>query len=142
MTAATIVAALDKARRTGTASWVACCPAHEDRNPSLAVRELDDGRVLLRCFSGCGAAEVLAAIGMSLADLYPPRASGPGSGCQRERRPMLPADVFELARRELGVITIVANDMVRQRAISEADFERLQLAQDKIERIAEAAYGR
>ena len=24
--------------------WIACCPAHEDKRPSLAITETDDGR--------------------------------------------------------------------------------------------------
>jgi DNA primase len=34
-------------------SWTACCPAHNDKGPSLAIRETEDGRVLLHCFAGC-----------------------------------------------------------------------------------------
>jgi DNA primase len=34
-------------------SWTACCPAHNDGSPSLAIREGEDGRVLLHCFGGC-----------------------------------------------------------------------------------------
>lgn len=29
------------------------CPAHEDRSPSLSLRDGADGRLLLRCFAGC-----------------------------------------------------------------------------------------
>jgi hypothetical protein len=32
---------------------MACCPAHDDRNPSLSVRRAPDGRVLVHCFAGC-----------------------------------------------------------------------------------------
>ena len=48
---------------------MACCPAHDDRNPSLSIREAED-RVLIHCFAGCPPADVLAAIGLELADLY------------------------------------------------------------------------
>ena len=33
--------------------WIACCPAHDDRTPSLSIAEGSDGRVLLTCFAGC-----------------------------------------------------------------------------------------
>lgn len=39
------------ARRTGD-QWIARCPAHDDRSPSLAIRETG-GRLLLRCHAGC-----------------------------------------------------------------------------------------
>lgn len=51
--------------------WMARCPAHSDNGPSLSIRQLDDGRVLVHCFAGCGATDVMAAVGMTLADLYP-----------------------------------------------------------------------
>jgi DNA primase len=40
-------------RRTGGA-WIACCPAHDDRAPSLAIREAGDNGVLAHCHAGCG----------------------------------------------------------------------------------------
>lgn len=51
--------------------WMACCPAHKDRNPSLSVSEGNDGRVLLNCFAGCSTESVLAALGLTASDLFP-----------------------------------------------------------------------
>jgi len=44
-------------------SFKACCPAHDDKDPSLVVTELHDGRVLLKCWSGCGTVDILSALG-------------------------------------------------------------------------------
>ena len=38
------------------------CPAHDDRNPSLSVRDGDNGRVLVHCHAGCEQAVVLDAL--------------------------------------------------------------------------------
>jgi hypothetical protein len=38
---------LVEARRTGTGRWQARCPAHQDRLPSLSIREGPDGRILV-----------------------------------------------------------------------------------------------
>lgn len=46
-------------RRTGT-HWMAPCPGHEDRNPSLSIRDADDGKVLVHCHAGCDQALVIA----------------------------------------------------------------------------------
>ena len=56
------------ARRCG-AGWIACCPAHDDRSPSLSIRAGRDGRILLRCWAGCETAAVLAAAGLAWRDV-------------------------------------------------------------------------
>ena len=43
---------LEDVRQTGLDQWMARCPSHEDKTPSLSIREGDDGRVLLHCFAG------------------------------------------------------------------------------------------
>jgi hypothetical protein len=48
-------------RKTGT-TWMARCPAHEDRAPSLSIADGDDGKVLVRCHAGCEQHQVLAAL--------------------------------------------------------------------------------
>lgn len=62
---------LDKVKPIGAAKWKACCPAHDDKAPSLSIREADDGKVLLHCWAGCTTAEITAAIGLGLRDLFP-----------------------------------------------------------------------
>lgn len=78
--------------------WSTICPVHDDRSPSLSVRELADGTLLLRCFAGCGAGAIVAALGLSLRDLFPAKPSR-GSG-PLERRPRNRADVERLVRTE------------------------------------------
>ena len=62
MSAAAELAAVLKARRTGR-GWVARCPAHDDRGPSLSIGEGADGRLLLKCFAGCSWADLRQALG-------------------------------------------------------------------------------
>lgn len=50
--------------------WMCTCPAHDDRNPSLSVKQCDDGRVLLKCFAGCSVVAVTDAIGLETRDLF------------------------------------------------------------------------
>jgi hypothetical protein len=49
--------------------WIALCPAHEDRNPSLSLRE-NHGKTLLHCFSGCTAEAICAALRIQIRDLF------------------------------------------------------------------------
>jgi len=55
-----VAAALDKPTRTGS-GWQACCPAHEDRTPSLSISDAGD-KVLVHCHAGCDQRAVLAAL--------------------------------------------------------------------------------
>jgi hypothetical protein len=73
----TLLAKLPDASKAGK-GWLARCPAHEDRKASLSVSECDDGTALVKCHAGCDTAAVLAAVGLKLADLFPPKA-GPTS---------------------------------------------------------------
>jgi hypothetical protein len=61
---------LDRAHRAG-GQWLAACPSHADHRPSLAIRERDDGSLLVRCYAACLTSDVLSAMGLSFADLYP-----------------------------------------------------------------------
>ena len=58
--------------------WMAHCPRHDDREASLSVTVGQDGRILLHCFAGCEPARVVAAIGLTLADLFPDNPNGMG----------------------------------------------------------------
>jgi putative DNA primase/helicase len=60
MKAETIAKALG-ARKTGR-GWMARCPAHDDREPSLSIRDADDGKVLVRCHAGCDQRRVIMAL--------------------------------------------------------------------------------
>jgi DNA-binding transcriptional ArsR family regulator len=60
---------LQRLREQADGSWVACCPAHPDENPSLHIRLTND-RVLLHCFAGCTTEQICASLGIGLRDLF------------------------------------------------------------------------
>ena len=43
-------------------SWMARCPAHKDRKPSLSISASNDGKVLVHCHAGCDQRDVIAAL--------------------------------------------------------------------------------
>ncbi len=67
-----VLAALpgDQSPRKSGAGYVARCPAHDDQHASLSIGTGLDGRVLLRCFVGCSADAIVAALGLQLYDLF------------------------------------------------------------------------
>ena len=60
MSAESIATALG-GRKAGR-GWSARCPAHDDRNPSLSLRDSANGGVWVRCFTGCPRDEVVASL--------------------------------------------------------------------------------
>jgi hypothetical protein len=70
----TFLAAVPDGGRKAGGQWRCHCPVHPDKRPSLFVRELADGRLLVRCWAGCATADVLDALGLRFADLFPERA--------------------------------------------------------------------
>jgi hypothetical protein len=58
MTAADIAAVLGGAQRSG-AWWRCHCPAHDDRAPSLSLRD-GDRTLIVKCWAGCDPRDVLA----------------------------------------------------------------------------------
>lgn len=53
--------------------WIARCPAHDDQTASLSVGVGRDGRCLLKCHAGCSSESIVGAIGLTMAELFPPR---------------------------------------------------------------------
>ncbi len=85
MTIDVLLRRLNGVRENGANKHIAHCPAHDDKSPSLAIRECDDGRVLLHCFAGCEPEDVLAAVGLTFADVMPERI-----GTQHSYKPLKP----------------------------------------------------
>lgn len=62
------LAQFGKVLRAGK-GWLAHCPSHNDRKPSLSVR-VSGGRILIHCFAGCSTERILEALGMQWGDLF------------------------------------------------------------------------
>jgi len=62
--------ALPRAREARSGAWVASCPGHRDRRPSLGWSVGSDGRVLMRCHAGCATEAIVAALGIAMSDLF------------------------------------------------------------------------
>lgn len=132
-----LLSRLDRVKRTGSGTWSARCPAHDDRGPSLAVRELDDGRLLVHCFAGCDAHDVLAAVDMNISDLFPPRSIA--HSVKPERRPFPAADVLRAVAFEALVVAAAAVALLAGEPLTTVDRERLILAVSRIQSALAAA---
>lgn len=129
MSADILLQHLDKVKRTGQGRWMAGCPSHKDKSPSLAIRELDDGRVLVHCFAGCSVEEVLGAVGMTFDALYPPREIEHG---KPERRPFPAADILRAIAHESMIVYLSAQAVAKGQILPESDIQRLLAAASRI----------
>lgn len=120
--------------------WVALCPAHDDRSPSLSVSIGDDGRVLIYCFAGCGAGDVVAAVGLSLSDLFDQTHNNDHSGRQpRQRQRFTARDVVAVFDHERLVVAQIASAVAGGAVPTDDDLARLALAGERLERLKDLA---
>lgn len=133
-----IINRLSRVKRTGTGRWIACCPAHEDRTPSMTLREMPDGRILIHCFGGCSTDEVLGALGLTFDALFPEKLA---DHLPRQRRPFNASDVLEAVSHEMIVVAVAGSDLAKGRALSEIDHARLLTAIGRITAASELCNG-
>lgn len=138
MSADALLPRLERVRKTGNGRWVSRCPAHEDKAPSLSVRELDDGRVLLHCFAGCETQSVLDAVGLTFEDLFPEKVGGDIG--RRERRPFNAADVLRCLSYEAVVLCQYATLLAKGEPLTVEAKERLLTAAKRFQHGAEVAH--
>lgn len=132
-----LLSRLERVKQTGPGQWIARCPGHQDKSPSLSVKQCDDGTILLHDFGGCSPADILAAVGLELADLFPKRLK---PRTTEERKAALQAFKRDSWRAALGVLareaTVVgcAAGMLRQgHGLTAEDDNRLTLAMQRID---------
>lgn len=125
---------LEGVRRTGEGRWLALCPSHNDKSPSLSIREADGGRVLIKCWAGCTAAEIVASVGLRLGDLFERPASSIGPLPKHQRFDWRGA--WRCLWHEALIASIAASDAARGQPLSREDADRAALA---AERLAAAA---
>lgn len=139
MKAEALLSRLEKVKAS-QGGWVACCPAHHDKSPSLSVRELDDGRVLVHCFAGCSVEEIVSAVGMDMGALFPDD-QPKDHRVKPLRRPFPAADVLESLRSESLFVAVCAGNMANGVALSIEDKNRLFVSAERIQEGARLANG-
>lgn len=136
MSADNLLSRLERVKCTGAGRWQARCPAHDDRGPSLSIRELDDGRVLVHCFAGCEVHSVLSAAGLTFDDLFP--TSGLGHHAKREGRPFPAADILRAIAYEALIVAVAGSAVLAGEPFNAFDRDRLFLAVSRIQAALEA----
>ena len=115
-----LLSRFDGVRRITDSRYIAKCPAHDDGDPSLSIRQLPDSRILIKCFAGCGALDVLESVsldwGVLMPDdgLYEPIAER----LEREARRDLMVDYLLTVQREGGKLSEEDKALILKRKFS------------------------
>lgn len=124
-------------KKTSAVTWLCRCPSHEDRSPSLSLRQADDGRILVHCFAGCSTDDVLGAVGLTMDDLFEQPLYHKAKPIRGTK--VFPRDVLEALRTELMIVAITAFELRKGKALSEVDQARLELAYERFTNAVELA---
>ena len=111
-------------------SFVACCPAHPDKSPSLAIRQADE-RILLHCFAGCSVPDIVGAIGMEMGDLFQEEQKWHRQ--KPIKRTFYATDLMKIIDREALIVVVAAIDMAGGKKLNETDSDRLRVAAQRME---------
>ena len=123
-----ILERLQKVKQTKPNQWVACCPAHNDKHPSLAIKHCDNGKILIKCWSGCGIDDIVGAIGLELSDLFPE-----GTHYKKQEREHFSAEtILKALHKESIIMRMLASDIKNGVQLGEQEIKRAEQAENKI----------
>jgi hypothetical protein len=124
---------LDGVKTNGPCKWLAKCPAHNDRSPSLAIKLVDD-RILIHCFAGCSIQAVLDAVGLDMANLFPDRFTNPDTPKPKAPR-FSPYELFPLLIQEALILALAFDAVVSGDALADTDKQRAIQAFNSVMRL-------
>ncbi|WP_434782827.1 CHC2 zinc finger domain-containing protein [Ferrovum myxofaciens] len=129
MTVEELLERLQGVRKTSHGRWMAKCPSHDDNSPSLSVTG-NDGKILLYCFAGCGAHEIVTAVGLELSDLFPEKLE-----FSKGRTPRFPAhEVLMGLSDEIDIASLLITRWFDPSKIWDLDhYDRLLLSNARIQ---------
>ena len=131
----TLVSRLEGVKQHGRGHR-ARCPACGGTSAKLSVSEADNGSVLLHCFGGCAPANVLAAVGLRMGDLFPERLRPMTDAERREARDRARMAQWQAALdilcKEAAVVCLAQRQLARWQVLCDADEARLRVAEERI----------
>ena len=115
----------------------AMCPSCGGKSRKVSIAEADNGAVLLHAFCGCSPAQVLEAVGLQLADLFPVRLRPATAAEHREARRRarecgLYAAIDVLAT-EATIVQLASRQLARWQCLTPEDDKRLAEAVERVD---------
>lgn len=119
---------LHNVRQVRPNDYYSGCPLCQSRRGRpIHVSVLDHSRVLVHPFCGCQVADVLAAVGLSLADLY--------EKCLGDFAPSrtgISRDSLRALDHEITVAALILADALAERLVTKEQWDRLAIAATRI----------
>jgi len=133
------------ARRAGK-GWRSRCPSCGGKSEKVSIAEAENGAVLLHCFGGCKASEVVQAVGLALGDLFPERIAPTTPEERRQARQWAQEArwkaALEVLAVEVSVIFLAGRQLATWQPLSDEDDKRLALAVQRVRDSREVLNGR
>lgn len=132
---------LEQVREVSLGCYRACCPGHGGSNPTaLSIRLGDSGGVLVKCWHGCEIEQIVGAIGLSVAELFPKETQvGQGHKPSKRRRLLTDREALDMLHVEATLVAIVAGDLAAGIVPSQTTVERLELCAGRVGYLLEEA---
>jgi hypothetical protein len=125
-----LISRLDKVKSTGRDRWTCCCPAHDDKSPSMHIKLDDSERILINCKTGCATHDILLAVGLDWVDVMP----DDGNHTKPQKRIMYATEALKLIKRE-SQIMLACGYAIRNGDITQNDLDRASKAMGIINKV-------
>lgn len=129
-----LLSRLEKVKSTARYKWIACCPAHADKRPSLAVKLTDDDKILLKCWTGCDVESIVSSIGLTLSDLMPEKPQGYDRTRARVPR-FSKSEMFDRLLHESIILGLGIRQLLNGKELSPTDIESIGKAESLIDEL-------
>ncbi len=128
-----LLSRLDRVKQTGPNTWMAATPTRDERTPSLSIKQVDD-RILIHDHGGDDTATILAAIGLTMADLFDKPLEHNRAPLNRYQRRRIDqaADALRALRYEALIVLVAGDRLASGFGINGDDMDRLHKAHGRI----------
>ena len=118
----------EKSYRSGKDEYQCLCPAHNDKTASLSIKNLPDERILIHCFAGCAANDILGAVGLTFDDIVPKRLGD----FKPVSKPFNPYAVLKAISNETLLVALAGLEVANGKTLLQEDKDRLMIAVNRL----------
>ena len=118
----------EKSYRSGKDEYQCLCPAHQDKTASLSIKNLPDERILIHCFAGCAANDILGAVGLTFDDIVPKRLGD----FKPVSKPFNPYAVLKAISNETLLVALAGLEVANGKTLPQEDKDRLMIAVNRL----------